>query len=131
MRYYGWDWRLICAIMYQESKFETWKVSWAGAYGLFGFMPGTAEQYGIGPSSPPEAQVRAALQKLDKNYDEWAVEIKDSLECMNFTLATYNSGRGHIDDDARALCDKYGKDKNIWTGHERDVVEPFQTSILP
>lgn len=118
---YGWDWRLICAIMYQESKFETWKVSWAGAYGLFGFMPGTGEQYGINPSSPPEAQVKAALKKLDKNYKEWAVEIKDSLECMNFTLATYNSGRGHID-DARRLCDKYGKDKNIWTGHVNEML---------
>jgi len=113
---YGWDWRLLAAIMYQESKFEMWKVSWAGAFGLFGFMPGTAEQYGISPSSSAEAQIAAAIKKLDKNYKEWAVEIKDSLECMNFTLATYNSGRGHID-DARALCDKYGKDKNTWTGH--------------
>lgn len=118
---YGWDWRLLAAIMYQESKFETWKVSWAGAFGLFGFMPGTAEQYGISPSSPPDAQIRAAIKKLDKNYKEWATEIKDSVECMNFTLATFNSGRGHID-DARALCDKYGKDKNIWTGHVNEMI---------
>lgn len=118
---YGWDWRLIAAIMYQESKFETWKVSWAGAFGLFGFMPGTAEQYGISPSSSPEAQIRAAIRKLDKNYDQWAVEIKDSVECINFTLATFNAGRAHID-DARALCDKYGKDKNIWTGHVNEML---------
>lgn len=117
----GWDWRLIAAIMYQESKFETWKVSWAGAFGLFGFMPGTAEQYGISPSSSPEAQIRAAIQKLDKNYDEWATEITDSLECLNFTLATFNSGRGHID-DARALCDKYDKDKNKWDGHVNEML---------
>lgn len=117
----GWDWRLISAIMYQESKFETWKESWAGAFGLFGFMPGTAEQYGITPASSPEAQIRAAVEKLDKNYDEWALEIKDSSECMNFTLAQFNSGRGHID-DARALCDKYGKDKNIWTGHVNEML---------
>ncbi|MBI3133277.1 MAG: transporter substrate-binding domain-containing protein [Bacteroidetes bacterium] len=118
---YGWDWRLILAIMYQESKFETWKVSWAGAFGLFGFMPGTAEQYGISPLSSPAEQIRAALEKLDKNYDEWAVEIKDSSECMNFTLATFNSGRGHID-DARRLCEKYGKDKNTWTGHVNEML---------
>jgi len=117
----GWDWRLIAAIMYQESKFETWKVSWAGAFGLFGFMPGTAEQYGISPSSSPEAQIKAAIRKLDKNYDEWATEITDSLECLTFTLATFNSGRGHID-DARALCDKYGKDKNRWDGHVNEML---------
>jgi membrane-bound lytic murein transglycosylase F len=118
---YGWDWRLILAIMYQESKFETWKVSWAGAFGLFGFMPGTAEAYGISPSSSPEAQIRAALKKLDKNYDQWNEEIKDSLECMNFTLATFNAGRGHID-DARRLCEKYGKNKNVWTGHVNEML---------
>jgi len=117
----GWDWRLIAAIMYQESKFETWKVSWAGAFGLFGFMPGTAEQYGISPSSPPDAQIRAAIKKLDKNYDQWAEEVKDSMECLNFTLATFNAGRAHID-DARRLCDKYGKDKNIWTGHVNEML---------
>lgn len=118
---YGWDWRLVAAIMYQESKFETWKESWAGAFGLFGFMPGTAEQYGISKSSPPEAQIKAALEKLDKNYHEWAAEITDSLECLNFTLATFNSGRAHID-DARALCEKYGKDKNVWTGHVNEMM---------
>jgi len=118
---YGWDWRLLAAIMYQESKFEMWKVSWAGAFGLFGFMPGTAEQYGISPSSSAEAQISAALRKLDKNYDQWNEEVKDSLECMNFTLATFNAGRGHID-DARTLCDKYGKDKNIWTDHVNQML---------
>jgi membrane-bound lytic murein transglycosylase F len=118
---YGWDWRLIAAIMYQESKFETWKVSWAGAFGLFGFMPGTAEQYGITPQSSPEAQIIAAIKKLDKNYNQWNVEVKDSVECINFTLATFNSGRGHID-DARRLCEKYGKDKNKWTDNVNEML---------
>lgn len=118
---FGWDWRLIAAIMYQESKFETWKVSWAGAFGLFGFMPGTAEKYGISPSSSPQAQIHAALRKLTKNYWQWNVEIKDSSECINFTLATFNSGRGHID-DARALCEKYGKDQNKWNGNVADMI---------
>jgi len=118
---YGWDWRLIAAIMYQESKFETWKVSWAGAFGLFGFMPGTAKAYGISSSSSPEAQIKAALKKLTKNYNQWSEEVSDSLECLNFTLATFNAGRGHID-DARRLCEKYGKNKNVWTGHVNEML---------
>lgn len=109
----GWDWRLISAIIYQESKFETWKRSWAGAFGLFQFMPGTAKMYGISENSSAEAQIKAGCKKLNKNYNQWAEEIEDSLQCLKFTLATFNSGRGHID-DARALCDVYEMDKNMW-----------------
>lgn len=109
----GWDWRLIAAIIYQESKFETWKVSWAGAFGLFQFMPATAVDYGIGPNSSAEAQINAGVRKLTKNYWQWNEEVKDSLECIKFTLANFNAGRAHID-DARRLCEKHGKNQDVW-----------------
>lgn len=109
----GWDWRLISAIIYQESKFETWKTSWAGAFGIFQFMPATAADYGISRNSSAEAQIKAGVKKLNKNYNQWLEEIPDSNEAMKFTLATFNSGRAHID-DARALCEKHGKDPNVW-----------------
>ena len=108
-----WDWRLISAIIYQESKFETWKVSWAGAFGLFQFMPGTARGYGISKSSSAEAQIQAGIKKLTKNFNEWYEEIPDTIEALKFTLANFNAGRSHID-DARVLCDKYELDKNVW-----------------
>lgn len=109
----GWDWRLISAIIYQESKFETWKRSWAGAFGIFQFMPATAADYGISPNSSAEAQIKAGVRKLKKNYNQWLEEIPDSTEAIKFTLANFNAGRAHID-DARALCEKYGKDPNVW-----------------
>ncbi|MEZ4923672.1 MAG: transporter substrate-binding domain-containing protein [Crocinitomicaceae bacterium] len=112
----GWDWRLISAIIYQESKFETWKVSWAGAFGIFQFMPATAADYGISHNSSAEAQIKAGIRKLNKNYNQWLEEIPDSNEAMKFTLATFNSGRSHID-DARALCEKYEMDPNVWDGN--------------
>jgi peptidoglycan lytic transglycosylase F len=109
----GWDWRLVSAIIYQESKFETWKRSWAGAFGIFQFMPATAADYGIGPGSSAEAQIIAGVRKLKKNYGQWLEEIPDSTEAIKFTLANFNSGRSHID-DARALCEKYDKDPQVW-----------------
>ena len=109
----GWDWRLIAAIIYQESKFETWKVSWAGAFGIFQFMPATAADYGISRNSSAEAQIRAGIRKLNKNFNQWLEEIPDSTEAMKFTLANFNSGKAHII-DARALCEKHGKDPNVW-----------------
>ncbi|MEX1003308.1 MAG: transporter substrate-binding domain-containing protein [Crocinitomicaceae bacterium] len=117
----GWDWRLISAIIYQESKFENWKVSWAGAFGIFQFMPATAASYEISRNSSAEAQIRAGIRKLNKNYKQWLKEIPDSTEAIKFTLANYNAGRSHID-DARALCEKYNCDPNVWTGEVDEML---------
>ena len=117
----GWDWRLIAAIIYQESKFETYKRSWAGAFGIFQFMPSTAKAYGIGPESSAEAQIVAGVKKLNKNYDQWLEEISDSTEAIYFTLATFNAGRAHID-DARALCPEFGLKDSIWHDNVSDMV---------
>lgn len=99
----GWDWRLVASIIYQESKFETYKESWVGAFGIFQFMPSTAASYGISPASSAEDQIVAGIEKLNKNYIEWLTEINDTTECIKFTLATFNAGKAHVD-DARALC---------------------------
>jgi len=117
----GWDWRLIAAIIYQESKFETWKVSWAGAYGLFQFMPGTAQSYGINRNSSPESQIAAGVKKLNKNFNQWLEEIPDSTECLKFTLANFNSGKAHII-DARALCEKHGKNPDVWEDNVNEML---------
>jgi membrane-bound lytic murein transglycosylase F len=109
----GWDWRLISAIIYQESKFETWKTSWAGAFGIFQFMPATAADYGIDRNSSAEAQIKAGIRKLNKNFNQWLEEVPDSTEAMKFTLATFNAGRAHID-DARRLCEKHDQDPDVW-----------------
>jgi len=117
----GWDWRLVSAIIYQESKFETYKISWAGAFGIFQFMPATAESYGISPSSSAQAQIKAGIKKLNKNYNQWLPLVPDSTEAIYFTLATFNSGRAHID-DARSLAAYYSKDTSTWYGHVDSMV---------
>lgn len=109
----GWDWRLISSIIYQESKFETYKVSWAGAFGIFQFMPSTAASYGISPSSSAEAQIKAGIRKLSKNFRQWIEIIPDTLEATYFTLATYNCGRGHVN-DARRLAEERGLNNSKW-----------------
>lgn len=117
----GWDWRLIAAIIYQESKFETYKRSWAGAFGIFQFMPSTAASYGISPESSAESQIVAGVRKLHKNYEQWLEEIPDSTEAIYFTLATFNAGRAHID-DARALCVEYDLKDTVWHDHVANMV---------
>ncbi|RFC54883.1 MltF family protein [Brumimicrobium aurantiacum] len=109
---YNWDWRLIAALIYQESKFKLGLQSWAGAYGLMQFMPTVGPTFGVYPDSPPTVQIDGGIRKIVKNYNEWE-SIPDSIQRVKFTFATYNAGIGHVL-DAQRLAKKYGKDPLVW-----------------
>ena len=116
---YDWDWRLLAALIYQESKFRLGQQTWAGAYGLMQFMPSVGPSYGVYPDSPPATQIKGGMRKLSDDYKGWE-EIPDSLQRVKFTLATYNAGKGHVL-DAQRLAKKNGKDPLVWD----DNVEIF------
>ena len=109
----GWDWRLIASLMYTESRFNPNAKSWAGAFGLMQLMPVTANKFGVGEESSAQAQIVAGIKYLKWLDKYFRKEIPDSTERINFVLASYNAGAGHVE-DARALAKKYGKDPNIW-----------------
>lgn len=109
---HNWDWRLIAAVIYQESKFIDNLESWAGAYGLMQFMPSVGPVYGVYPDSPIDVQIDGGVRKINRNFNDWK-KVKDSVQRLKFTLATYNAGLGHIY-DAQRLAEKYGKDPLIW-----------------
>jgi len=108
----GWDWRLIAAVAYQESKFNPDIQSFGGAYGMMQFMPNTGPHYGVYPDSPPSVQIMGGAKKLMADEKFWKA-IPDELERKKFALASYNAGRGHIL-DAQRLAKKYGKNPNRW-----------------
>lgn len=117
----GWDWRLLASLAYTESNFDTTAVSWAGAKGLMQLMPATARAMGLpaGKEQNPEESIKAAAKYIAAT-DRSLSMIADKNERINFILAAYNAGLGHVS-DAIALAGKYGKKKNIW----RDNVEKF------
>jgi membrane-bound lytic murein transglycosylase F len=109
---HSFDWRLVAAQVYQESRFDPKTKSWVGAQGLFQIMPATARGLGIIDPTDPEQSIRGGLkymEQLSKHYDE----IADPIERYRFALAAYNSGFGHVD-DARKLARKSGKDDAVW-----------------
>ena len=116
----GWDWKMLAAVAYVESKFDTAAVSAVGARGLMQMMPRTARAMGVpeGMESDPAESVRAAahyfvyLSRLFRRVPEG--------ERVNFVLASYNAGFGHIY-DAMRLANKYGKDRHVWN----DNVETY------
>ena len=110
----GWDWELLAAMAYHESKFDTTKVSWMGARGLMQLMPRTAAIYGLTEleAENPRKSIDAATQHL-KSLNMIFRQIDDREERIKFMLAAYNSGVGHVF-DARALAEKHGKDPQLW-----------------
>jgi membrane-bound lytic murein transglycosylase F len=109
----GWDWRLLAAQTYQESRFEPHARSWAGAVGLLQLMPPTARQFGVGDPLDPEQNVRGAVAFLKWLTAYWRERIPDEGERLKFILASYNTGAGHVQ-DAQRLAEKYGGDPKRW-----------------
>ncbi len=111
----GWDWRLLSALVYQESNFNPKARSWVGAFGLMQLMPETAYRYDVDSLSSARDNVDAGVKylkylegKLDKTLD-------DKTDRLQFLLASYNVGLGHIL-DARRLAVKNGKNPDQWKG---------------
>ena len=115
-----WDWRLLASLAYTESNFDTTAVSWAGAKGLMQLMPATARAMGMpeGKEQNPEESVKAAIKYINATARSFSSVPPE--ERLNFVLASYNSGIGHVQ-DAMALAEKYGKNKYVW----KDNVENF------
>lgn len=117
----NWDWRLLASLAYTESNFDTTAVSWAGARGLMQLMPATARAMGLpaGKEHNPDESIKAAIKYINATAKSFASVPKE--ERINFVLASYNSGIGHVL-DAMALAEKYGKNKNIWQDHVENFI---------
>ncbi len=112
----GWDWRLLAAMIYQESRFDPAARSWAGAFGLMQLMPITAGRFGVNMNSPARDQINAGTQFISWLDKRFITAVPDKDERIKFILASYNVGPGHIFDAIR-LADKNGKDPRKWHGN--------------
>jgi len=118
----GWDWQLLASISYQESHFDPHVISWAGAEGLMGIMPGTARALGVTPDElkDPEIGIRTGVECL-RRFRQGFAEIEDKTEVIKLTLGAYNAGIGHIY-DAQQLAAKFGKNPEIWDNNVGEYI---------
>lgn len=110
----NWDWKLLAAVAFHESRFDSTQVSWAGASGIMQLMPRTAANFGLSRENimNPEKNIEAGVQYI-KSLNLTFRRIEDKDERIKFILGAYNSGPAHIF-DAVALAKKYGKNPKIW-----------------
>ena len=109
----NWDWRLLASLICQESRFEADVTSWAGAYGLMQVLPVTGERFGIDITSSPKNNIRAGAKYINWLHSIYDKKVPDEKERLNFILASYNAGPGHVL-DAMKLAEKNGMDPRKW-----------------
>jgi len=117
---YGFDWRLVTAQMYQESKFNPGAKSHVGAKGLMQLMPRTARAMGVKNASDPANSIQGGIKYLDWLRDRFNSNLPIS-DRLWFTLAAYNAGSGHVQ-DARRLAGQLGHDPDRWFGHTEEAM---------
>ncbi len=113
---YEFDWLMIAAQGFQESKLDQSKRSKAGAIGIMQVMPATAKDpvVGIPDIENAESNVHAGvkyLRYLRKSYFE-DPEVAP-LDRVLFAFAAYNAGPGNLG-KARKRASKMGLDPNRW-----------------
>ena len=104
----GWDWRLVAAVIRQESRFNSHVVSPGGAVGL---MQIQSDKYSLPTLLDPEQNIRIGtryLRKLEQMYS-----AASALDTLKFTLTAYNLGDGKLR-QLKADAATRGRDADQW-----------------
>ena len=118
----GWDWHLLAALIYSESRFHIEARSKRGATGLMQMMPKTAARYGVTNPLDPEMNIAAGAQSLSYLIKRYSKVAANQTERYKYALAAYNAGIGRID-DCISLARHLDVDPSYWIN--------IQTQVLP
>ena len=124
----GWDWKLLAALVYQESKFHIEARSPKGAFGLMQLLPDTAAQYGCTDRLDPEQNIRAGVMMLKAVEDRYRKLAADKHELTRFTLAGYNAGTGRLK-DCIGYARHLGYDVSRWENVAKAIPDMKHDSI--
>ncbi|MGD8377654.1 MAG: transglycosylase SLT domain-containing protein, partial [Acidobacteriota bacterium] len=116
---YDFDWLMIAAQAYQESRFDQAKRSPAGAVGIMQLLPTTAADpaVGIPDISTIENNVHAGVRYLHWLREQYfSDESIAPLDQVLFSFAAYNAGPGAVA-RARRRARQLGFDPDRWFGH--------------
>jgi membrane-bound lytic murein transglycosylase F len=119
----GWDWRLVAAVIYNESQFNNEASSHKGAQGLMQIL---SSKYTYEEVSDPDRNLEIGtryLRRLQKMYSRTAA---DDTECLKFTLAAYNVGEGKVQRCLEEAREK-GLDASRWASVSTMLPEGHHT----
>ncbi len=125
----GWDWKMLAALVWCESKFRIQARSAKGALGLMQMMPRTANRYEIENLLDPEDNIKAGADFIARLQGKFKDIAADKEELMKFTLAAYNAGEGRIYDCIN-LARSQGVDTGTWESLCTVIPQMSQDSVL-
>ncbi|MFP4533955.1 MAG: membrane-bound lytic murein transglycosylase MltF [Desulfobacterales bacterium] len=108
---YNFDWRLIAALIYQESHFDPQAQSYSGALGLMQLTRVTANEMRVSDRMDPGANIRGGIKYLHILYQRF--DKIPPPERIKFALASYNVGYGHVR-DAQKIAQKQNLPPTSW-----------------
>lgn len=109
---YGFDWRLLAAMGYQESHWNPTARSYTGVRGIMMLTQRTASDLGIEDRLDPAQSIRGGSRYLSQLRDRLDESITEPDRTW-MAMAAYNVGLGHLE-DARALAQDMGYNPNLW-----------------
>jgi membrane-bound lytic murein transglycosylase MltF len=113
---YDFDWLMVAALAYQESRIDQSQRSPTGAVGVMQILPATAEDPNVDiPNIEKlENNIHAGVKYLrflrDRYFEK---EPMNEANKMLFTFAAYNAGPARVA-KLRSEAEKKGLDPNVW-----------------
>jgi membrane-bound lytic murein transglycosylase MltF len=118
---YRFDYLLMAAQGYQESRLNQDAKSHVGAIGVMQLMPKTGQSQGVGDIRQVDPNIHAGVKYMrfmrDRYYEG---QPMSDLDKGLFTFASYNAGAGKID-QLRKEAAKRGLNPNVWFGNVERV----------
>jgi len=107
----GLDWRLVTAVIAEESGFNPTSESETGAYGLMQVRPIAAREVQEQEFRSPSGNVRTGVRYLKHLMQMFPGA--DSYNQLALVLAAYNMGPAHLR-DAQTLAQRFGLAADRW-----------------
>ncbi len=109
---FGLDWRLLAAISYQESQWNSKAISPTGVKGMMMLTKLTANELGVEDRLDPVQSIFGGAEYFRKLLDRFPENISEEERNWQ-ALAAYNMGWGHLL-DARRFAREAGENPNDW-----------------
>jgi membrane-bound lytic murein transglycosylase MltF len=118
---YGFDWLMLEAQGYQESRLDQNVRSPAGAIGVMQVMPATGAALKVGDITQTDANIHAGTKYMRQMLDTYFTDAKlDDLNRHLFAFAAYNAGPTRIV-ELRKEAAKRGLDPNVWFNNVEQI----------
>lgn len=116
----GLDWRLLAAVSYRESHWDTFSTSPTNVRGLMMLTEDTADQMGVTDRLDPKQSIPAGAKYILKLKDTIPEDIPEP-DRTYMALAAYNIGYAHLE-DARVLAQRLKLNPDSWADIKKTLV---------